>query len=115
MNKLNAFVLAALLGLSGMSLPAADAPAAPAIPAATETAPAVNIKKLRGKLLYKRNQISKLERDAMAANAELESQISGLEQQRRHLLATAQPKLGALYAEEAELRQQIREASPAKK
>lgn len=109
MNKLNAFVLAALLGLSGMSLPAADAPAA------TETAPAVNIKKLRGKLLYKRNQISKLERDAMAASAELESQISGLEQQRRHLLATAQPKLGALYAEEAELRQQIREASPAKK
>ena len=115
MKRVNALLLALLLACSGTIAFAADpAPAAPAAPAVEQTAPAPSVKQLRGKLLYKRNQISKLEKSALSSNDDLRNKVTALETQRRDLLAGAQPKLTELYQQEAELRQQI-DAMSAKK
>ncbi|MBR0457940.1 MAG: hypothetical protein IJJ26_01765 [Victivallales bacterium] len=67
----------------------------------------VQIAKMRGKLLYKRSQIRKLEKEASNKDANLASKIADLEQQRRNLYEDAQPKLKELYAEEAALELEI--------
>ena len=112
MKRVNALLLALLLACSGTAVFAQQAPAAaPAAPAVVATAqqaePVQDVKKLRGKLLYKRNQISKLEKAALAGSEDLRGKVTTLETQRRDLLAAAQPKLTELYQQEAELRQQI--------
>lgn len=118
MNRINAIMLAAMLACSGGALLAdGGEPAAAEKPAAAVESVengGRNVKKLRGKLLYKRNQISKLERSAIDGDEQLRGKVESLEIQRRDLLSGAQPKLSELYQEEMELRQQINDLSPRK-
>ena len=117
MNRINAIMLAAMLACSGGALLAdGGEPAVADKPAAVESVEngGRNVKKLRGKLLYKRNQISKLERSAIDGDEQLRGKGESLEIQRRDLLSGAQPKLSELYQEEMELRQQINDLSPRK-
>ncbi len=67
--------------------------------------------KLRGKLLYKRGQVRKLEKGAIAADAELAEKLNELEAKRRALLVAAEPRLGALYAEQDKLAEEVQAAS----
>ncbi|MCQ2396372.1 MAG: hypothetical protein MJ106_01590 [Lentisphaeria bacterium] len=71
----------------------------------------LTVKQLRGKLLYKRNQIRKYERAAIAADAELAGKIIELERSIQALYVAAEPKLDPLYAAEKSLLQQIEDAS----
>ena len=118
MNRINAIILAAMLACSGGALLAdGGEPAVVDKPAAAVESVengGRNVKKLRGKLLYKRNQISKLERSAIDGDEQLRDKVESLEIQRRDLLSGAQPKLSELYQEEMELRQQINDLSPRK-
>ena len=66
--------------------------------------------KLRGKLLYKRGQVRKLEKGAVAADAELAEKLNELEAKRRALLVSAEPRLGALYAEQDKLEEEVQAA-----
>lgn len=72
------------------------------------------LSQLRGKLLYKKGQIRKLEKAATDADAALAGKIAELERQRRELLVAAQAKLAALYEENDNLEKQI-QAAAAKK
>ena len=71
--------------------------------------------RLRGKLLYKRGQIRKLENGVTAASAELKGRVDELERQRRDLFQGAEPKLASLYEEHDQLSEQIRQAAEALK
>ena len=71
--------------------------------------------RLRGKLLYKKGQIRKLENSVTAASAELKGKVDELERQRRDLLQGAEPKLASLYEEHDQLSEQIRQAADALK
>ena len=57
------------------------------------------IRKLRGKVLYKKNQISRLEKQAKAADPAVKAKADQLEAQRRELFFGANPNLKPLYAE----------------
>ena len=71
--------------------------------------------RLRGKLLYKKGQIRKLENGVTGASAELKGKVDELERQRRALLQGAEPKLASLYEEHDQLSEQIRQAADALK
>ena len=71
--------------------------------------------RLRGKLLYKKGQIRKLENGVTAASAELKGRVDELERQRRDLFQGAEPKLASLYEEHDQLSEQIRQAAEALK
>ena len=71
--------------------------------------------RLRGKLLYKKGQIRKLENVVTGASAELKGKVDELERQRRDLLQGAEPKLASLYEEHDQLSEQIRQAADALK
>lgn len=60
----------------------------------------VQVAKLRGKLLYKKGQIRKLEKAACAYNAELKKKVDALETERRNSYIAIEPKLKTLYAEQ---------------
>ncbi|MGN0866887.1 MAG: hypothetical protein ACI4SG_04335 [Oligosphaeraceae bacterium] len=75
---------------------------------------APTVKQLRGKLLYKRNQIRKLEKAACEADAALQGKVTELESQLQALYLAAEPRLQALYQEEKTLLTQIQEATPKK-
>ena len=105
-------VAAAGVGATRMVAAEKEAPAAPAAPAAVDVR--AQVKQLRGKLLYKRSQIRKLEKTAVASDAKLKAQIADLEAKRQAAYVAVQPKLGGLYAEERELQQQIDQLVPAK-
>lgn len=66
------------------------------------------IARLRGKLLYKKSQIRKLEKSACTANASLQDKADSLEKERRASFTAAEPKLEALYAEQDALDAQIK-------
>ncbi len=94
---------------------------APAFAAETEKPEAkseyvevLTVKQLRGKLLYKRNQIRKYERAAIAEDDTLGYKIAELENKIQALYVAAEPKLEALYAAEKGLLKQIDEASQKK-
>lgn len=80
----------------------------------TEYVEVLTVKQLRGKLLYKRNQIRKYERAAVAADDTLGYKIAELENKIQALYVAAEPKLEALYAAEKSLLKQIDDASPKK-
>ena len=105
-------VTAAGMGATRMVAAEKEVPAAPTAPAAVDVR--AQVKQLRGKLLYKRSQIRKLERAAEAADAKLKAQIAELEAKRQAAYVAAQPKLGGLYAEERELQKQIEALVPTK-
>ena len=70
--------------------------------------------KLRGKLLYKKSQIRKLEKAATAADDVLASKLQELENQRRALLSAAEPRLAALYAEHDGMEEEIQKMTEKK-
>ena len=72
------------------------------------------VAKLRGKLLYKKSQIRKLEKSAVAADAALASKLQELENQRRALLSAAEPRLGELYAEQDSMEGEIQKMTEKK-
>lgn len=116
MRRWNAFVLSMLLCscffCAPMAVSAAESESGEAKTEAVQDAPTV--KQLRGKLLYKRNQIRKLERAACAADDELQTKVASLESQIQGLYSSAEPKLESLYQEEKALQHKIEEATPKK-
>ena len=94
--------LVLLLGLSGGVVLAKSALSDDA---ATDVR--VQVAKLRGKLVYKKGQIRKLERSACAVNAELKKKVEALETERRSCYIAVEPKLKTLYAEQDALDAEI--------
>ena len=72
------------------------------------------VAKLRGKLLYKKSQIKKLEKAATAADNVLASKLQELENQRRSLLSAAEPRLAVLYAEHDGMEEEIQKMTEKK-
>lgn len=72
------------------------------------------VAKLRGKLLYKKSQIRKLEKAAAAADNVLASKLQELENQRRALLSSAEPRLAELYAEHDSMEDEIQKMTEKK-
>ena len=72
------------------------------------------VAKLRGKLLYKKSQIRKLEKSAATADAVLAEKLQELENQRRALLSSAEPRLAALYAEHDSMEDEIQKMTEKK-
>ena len=116
MRRMQQVLLAALV-LSGVTtVPlvraeeavAVEAAVAPAEPAPAEKNP---VARLRGRLLYKKGQIRKLEKAAAEVNAALKSKADGLEQERRAQYVAAEPKLVELYAEQDALEEEIKRLS----
>ncbi len=110
-------------GLLADGVPAAGAPAQAAGQAAIEanaqkTEPVVDktqVSRMRGKLLYKKGQIKKLEKAVTETNADASAKSANLERQRRELFIAAEPKLAQLYEEQDALEEQIRTLSDALK
>ena len=67
----------------------------------------VQVAKLRGKLVYKKGQIRKLERSACGSNEELKKKVAALEEERRNSYVSVEPKLKTLYAEQDALNAEI--------
>lgn len=113
MKKLQGMLLAAVLMCSFLTAPvfAAEAEEKDVKEQSVEV---LTVKQLRGKLLYKRNQIRKYERSAIAADSKLADKVSGLENQIQALYVATEPKLEALYAAEKSLLKQIDDATPKK-
>ena len=115
MKSWNALFLFLLLGGALLCAPLPAAAPAEAQPPKTEAVQeAPTVKQLRGKLLYKRNQIRKREKAACAADTALQGKVEELEKQIQSLYQAAEPKLNSLYQEEKSLLTQIEEASPRK-
>lgn len=73
------------------------------------------IAQLRGKLLYRHNQARKLEKAALAADPELQTEIEALDLQKEELFIAANPKLAEVYREQKALSAQIEELQAAQK
>lgn len=73
------------------------------------------VAKLRGKLLYKKNQIRKLERSATAGNDALRVRVDELEKERRGQYVAVEPKLAELYSEQDALAAEIDRLAPPKR
>ena len=72
------------------------------------------VAKLRGKLLYKKSQIKKLEKAAAAADPTLVNKLQELENQRRALLTSAEPRLGEMYAEQDSMESELQKMTEKK-
>ena len=72
------------------------------------------VARLRGKLLYKKSQIRKLEKAATESNVALANKLQELENQRRALLTAAEPRLGELYAEQDSMEGEIQKMTEKK-
>ena len=124
---LSALVTAGSLGLFGAeaiqpsAAGGASSGAAPAIEASAEVTqsaakPAKDpLKQLRGKLLYERNRIRKLERAAEASHPELAEQIREMDSRREALYVSFEPKLEERYANEKSLMSQVETMTTKKK
>lgn len=115
--RASAVTLALMLGVA-LAEEGAVAPKAAPQPAAAaavneENTTAINernqVSRLRGKLLYKKGQIRKMEKLAQESNGGLKKKLEALEKQRRELLVAADPKLGPLYEEQDKLEAEITE------
>jgi len=73
------------------------------------------VSRMRGKLLYKKGQIKKLEKAVTETNADASAKSANLERQRRELFIAAEPKLAQLYEEQDALEEQIRTLTEALK
>jgi hypothetical protein len=113
MKRMSLVLLAALLlpGLSAVSLvwgeAAADGAAAAKV-GAEDGAVKNPVARLRGRLLYKRGQIRKLEKAAAEVNDALRAKADELEKERRAQYVAADPKLAGLYAEQDALEEEIK-------
>ena len=77
-----------------------------ALKAAGETAK-VQIAKLRGRLLYKKSQIRKLEKSACEGNQALKQKMEAMEKEKRQSYIAVESKLEALYSEQDILEMEI--------
>ncbi|MBR6470535.1 MAG: hypothetical protein IKS83_01940 [Victivallales bacterium] len=115
MRKIGVLFLASLLAFGGMSLGAEEAVGSGGSAVQSQVVVQKDpVKQLRGKLLYKRNQIRKLEREAIASDPTLEGKVNDLESERQSLYVTVKPELAELYAAEKELQSQIDAIKPEK-
>ncbi len=69
----------------------------------------IAIGKLRGKLLYKKNQIHKLEKSAYDSHPELKAKMDAMEKEKRNQYIAVEPKLEELYKVKDELENEIKE------
>ena len=74
----------------------------------------VQIAKMRGRLLYKKGQIRKLEKEACETNVQLKEKADELEKERRVQFIAANPKLEGLYAEQDALETEIQKMNAEK-
>ena len=86
-----------------------QAEAAPKSKNAIDNDVKVAIGKLRGKLLYKKNQIHKLEKSACESNPELKARMDAMETEKRNQYIAVEPKLEELYKAKDELEKEIKE------
>ena len=115
MKQIRVLLLAALLTFSGVGFAAENGEGTvPSTHPQVVTTQKDPVKQLRGKLLYKKNQIRKLERAALAADPSLEEKVIQLENERQSLYVAVAPDLAELYAAEKELQQQIDSAKVTK-
>ena len=77
-----------------------------AVKAAAETAK-VQIAKLRGRLLYKKSQIRKLEKSACENNPALKTKMEKMEKEKRQSYIAVESKLEPLYSEQDVLESEI--------
>ena len=77
-----------------------------AVKAAAETAK-VQIAKLRGRLLYKKSQIRKLEKSACENNPALKTKMEEMEKEKRQSYIAVESKLEPLYSEQDVLESEI--------
>ena len=114
MNKtrrcsLRALFLTAAASLCLFGMPAVtqaeDAP--PATAAVEATSVKDQVARLRGKLLYKKNQARRLETQAEKTDSTLKAKIDELNNQKENLYVAVEPKLAEIYQEQKELTRQI--------
>ena len=115
MKPIRVLLLAALLAFSGVGI-AAESEEAEVLSSTPKVVVAQKdpVKQLRGKLLYKKSQIRKLEKAALAADPTLEAKVKQLESQRQSLYVAIAPDLAELYAAEKDLQGQIDAATATK-
>ncbi len=115
MKQMQRVLLAALVlpGVVAVSSVRAEDEAAVKAAAVAEAAPAEKnpVARLRGRLLYKKGQIRKLEKAAAEVNEALKNKVDDLEQERRAQYVAAEPKLVELYAEQDALEEEIKRLS----
>ena len=75
----------------------------------------VQLAKMRGRLLVRKNQVRKLEKEACAANSELKVKVATLDKERRTLFVAAEPKLQEAYAEVDTLEKEIEKLASSRK
>ncbi|MBQ6470783.1 MAG: hypothetical protein IJJ33_02255 [Victivallales bacterium] len=75
----------------------------------------IQLAKMRGRLLVKKNQVRKLEKEACAANPELKAKVTELDKERRTLFVAAEPKLQGVYAEVDTLEKEIEKLANSRK
>jgi len=92
--------------LGGMAL---NVSAAPKSKSAKDNEIQLAIGKLRGKLLYKKNQIYKLEKSACESNPDLKAKMDAMEKEKRNQYIAVEPKLEELYKIKDELENEIKE------
>lgn len=115
MKQIRVLLLAMLLAFSGVGFAAESVDGKAASPSPQVVIPQKDpVKQLRGKLLYKKNQIRKLEKAALAADPSLEEKVNHLESERQSLYVSVAPDLAELYAAEKDLQGQIDAATRAK-
>lgn len=112
MTRLLSFGLIAGLFIGSIGMLAEEVAKAEAVDKAESAR--VQVAKLRGKLLYKRNQIRKLEKSACDANSELRQRMESIEKEKRTQYVVAEPKLEPLYAEQDALEGEILKLSGSK-
>ncbi|MBO4345542.1 MAG: hypothetical protein J5833_07290 [Victivallales bacterium] len=92
--------------LGGMAY---QADAAPKSKNAKDSEVQVALGKLRGKLLYRKNQIHKLEKSACESNPQLKAKMDAMEKDRRTQYIAVEPKLEELYKLKDDLEKEIKE------
>ena len=75
----------------------------------------IQLAKMRGRLLVKKNQVRKLEKEACTANPELKGKVAELDKERRTLFVAAEPKLQGAYAEVDTLEKEIERLANSRK
>lgn len=73
------------------------------------------VARMRGRLLYKRGQIRKLEKAAAESNEALRNKVDELEKERRAQYVAAEPKLVELYAEQDALEEEVKRMTESEK
>jgi len=108
-SSLRALFLTAAVSLCLFGLPAVTQAedSDPATAAVEATSVKDQVARLRGKLLYKKNQARRLETQAEKTDSTLKAKIGELNNQKENLYVAVEPKLAEIYQEQKELTRQI--------